>query len=368
MNTRFAKTIAPRHLLISLGKSSPDDGGIFEFSSQLAQRLVPRLPQWQQRWNLHLSFHVRKHLMGCFGDHVAYLPLRRVQRWVHLPRQRVALWHSTHQLNPFKPPLATTQRLVTVHDLNYRWHANPTAAAREHRRMQGLLKRADHLVAISHHTEQDIQTHLDWLGPLEVIYNGAQDLRHVAHQPVPGLSAHRPFLFHLSRMTPSKNPQSILDLAQFWPDMQFLMCGAPSEDAKALAATNQLPNVTFALGISNEQKAWAYAHCSGFLFPSLTEGFGLPPIEAMHFGKPVFLSDRTCLPEIGGDAAHYFESFSPAAMKAVVELGLLRHHQEGRQQQVMEHAQRFNWDQAAQHYMSLYERLLDLPSGALTID
>ena len=162
-------------------------------------------------------------------------------------------------------------------------------------------------------------------------------------------------------MSASKNPHSIIGLAQAWPEMSFVLCGPPSADAKALRSHVHLPNLQLHLGISEAQKAWAYANCSGFLFPSLTEGFGLPPIEAMHFGKPVFLARRTSLPEIGGDAADYFDSFEPAAMRAVIEQGLARHRDPTRALAVIAHAAQFDWDRAAAQYLALYRRLLGLP-------
>jgi glycosyltransferase involved in cell wall biosynthesis len=118
--------------------------------------------------------------------------------------------------------------------------------------------------------------------------------------------------------------------------------------------------VHFRLGIDDAQKAWAFAHCAGFLFPSLAEGFGLPPIEAMHFGKPVFLSRRTCLPEIGGDAACYFDDFEPTSMKRIVEEGLARAKRPGRAAAIMAHAAQFDWDRCAAAYLALYRRLLGL--------
>jgi glycosyltransferase involved in cell wall biosynthesis len=116
--------------------------------------------------------------------------------------------------------------------------------------------------------------------------------------------------------------------------------------------------VRFFLGITDAQKTWAYAHCAGFLFPSLAEGFGLPPIEAMYFGKPVFLARRTCLPEIGGDAASYFDEFEPATMRRIVEQGLAKGAEPGRSEAVRAHAGHFDWDRAAEQYLGLYQRLL----------
>ena len=354
---------ARHEVLISLGRSGPGDGGIFEFSSQLGQRIAAAAPAWKDQHGVAFTFHVRPELEGLFGADVGYSPLRPLQRWLHHTPRPFALWHSTHQMNKTLPPQGCPRRLVTVHDLNYLYGRNAFSRWRHHRRMRKLMARTDHVVAISRHTAADVQRELGWQGPMEVIYNGARSFVAAERAPMPGWAeaAERPFLFHLSRMSPSKNPQAILGLACIWPEMTFVLCGPPSDDAKALKAANRQPNVQFHLGINDAQKAWAYANCTGFLFPSLTEGFGLPPIEAMHFGKPVFLARRTCLPEIGGDAASYFDSFEPEAMKAVVQQGLVCHAEPGRAAAVQAHAAQFNWDDAAAAYLALYRRLLGLP-------
>ncbi len=248
---------------------------------------------------------------------------------------------------------------MTVHDLNYVYKPNRFSVWRDHRRARALMRRSDYLVAISEYTASDLRRHLHWTGPLEVIHNGARNLTGVAPRPLPGFeSPTRPFLFHLSRMSRSKNPQAILGLAAAWPEMDFLFCGPPTDDARALEATTHLPNVHFRFAISDAQKAWAFGHCAGFLFPSLTEGFGLPPIEAMQFGKPVFLSRLTSLPEVGGDAAYYFDDWDPAAMRRVVDAGLARGADPVRVAEVKAHAARFDWAQAADRYLALYLRLL----------
>ena len=82
----------------------------------------------------------------------------------------------------------------------------------------------------------------------------------------------------------------------------------------------------------------------------------------MHFGKPTFLARRTCLPEIGGDAAEYFDDFDPETMKRVVQRGLQRMAEPGRADAIRAHAAQFNWDDAAAAYLALYGRLLKLPT------
>lgn len=356
----------PRRIGISLGNIGALHDGLGEFSSQIGQRIAAAAPAWRQEHGVEFSFHLRDKLSGLFGSDVQYLPVNRWQRVRHVqPGPAFALWHSLHQLNKTLPPQGSGVRVVTVHDLNYLYGRNAVSRWRHQRRTQALVRRTDVMVAISHHTAGDVKQHLGWTGDIEVIHNGARSFVAAPREPLPGWAAddRRPFVFHLSRMSPSKNPGAIVELARIWPEMSFVLCGPPSDDAKQLRASVHLPNLQFHLGISDAQKAWAYARCAAFLFPSLTEGFGLPPIEAMHFGKPVVLARRTCLPEIGGDAADYLDSFEPRTMKAVVQRALQRHEQPGRADAIRQHAAQFDWDRAAAAYLALYRRLLGLAPG-----
>ena len=93
------------------------------------------------------------------------------------------------------------------------------------------------------------------------------------------------------------------------------------------------------------------------MFPSLAEGFGLPVIEAMHHGKPVFLSTHTSLPEIGGDAAYYFDTFEPAHMAQVLERGMADFAANDGPARVRAHASQFTWEKAGAAYLALYRSL-----------
>ena len=354
-----------RRIGISLGNIGALHDGLGEFALQIGQRVAGQAPAWQAQHGIRFDFHLRDKLFGLFGDAVGYLPVTRWQRVRHVQPEPYALWHSLHQHNKTLPPQGCGPRVVTVHDLNHLYGDKTWSSWRQHRRLLLLMRRIDALVAISHHTAADVKQHLGWTREITVIHNGARSFVDTPRKPLPGWAdvADRPFLFHLSRMSASKNPQAIIELARIWPQMTFLLCGPPSDEAKKLRDTVHLSNLQFHLGISDENKAWAYAQCAGFLFPSLTEGFGLPPIEAMHFGKPVFLARRTCLPEIGGDAADYFDDFGPATMKRIVEAGLQRHAQAGRAEAVRRHAAQFDWDRTAALYLALYARLLQLAPG-----
>ena len=91
--------------------------------------------------------------------------------------------------------------------------------------------------------------------------------------------------------------------------------------------------------------------------PSQAEGFGLPVVEAMQLGKPVFLSRLTSLPEVGGEAAYYFDDFSPATMQQALQSGLAQ-HSPARVAQAQAQAAQFSWTQAAADYLAIYQELL----------
>lgn len=112
--------------------------------------------------------------------------------------------------------------------------------------------------------------------------------------------------------------------------------------------------VKLAGAITDEEKFWYYKNCLAFVFPSIGEGFGLPVLEAMQFGKPVFLSTATSLPEIGGAAAYYFNDFDPPAMQQVFEKGMNDYNNFQRKEKIIQHAAGFNWTAAAKAYLDLY--------------
>ncbi|MBT8256202.1 MAG: glycosyltransferase [Bacteroidia bacterium] len=112
--------------------------------------------------------------------------------------------------------------------------------------------------------------------------------------------------------------------------------------------------------IEDLQKQYYLQNCEAFVFPSLREGFGIPPIEAMRFGKPVFISNNTSLPEIGGEHSFYWDHYEPQYMAHVVQSGMEKYKadQSFYDNWYVERAQSFSWDETAKKYVEVYRSLL----------
>jgi glycosyltransferase involved in cell wall biosynthesis len=348
----------PFRIGISFGKLSSFVDGLGEVSNQLGSRLAARAAELREAQGIEFCFHLHPDLVGCFGDEVSYLRIDPRQLRRHEQEKHFDVWHSVHQLNRYLPPAGTGRRITTVHDLNFLYFKNAFSRWRDSRRIRALLARTDDLVAISQYTLDDVIAHGGWSRPATVIYNGVRDLSGTPQTAVDGVPVGR-FLFHLSRMAKSKNVEALLDMAVAWTDMPLLVLAGPDHrrNAELVKRVEKLrigDRVRILDGVNDQQKAWLFAHCAGFVFPSLTEGFGLPPLEAMHFGKPVFVAAKTSLPEVCGDAAWYWHDFAPAAMRRVVEQGLADHLLPGRAAAVRQHALGYNWTRTAERYLALY--------------
>ena len=307
------------------------------------------------------------HLHGAFGNAVSYVAYRPRDRFLPWQLPGCVLWHSTFQHNITRPPVGVRHRLLTVHDLNYRYAGLRAGALRNWALTRLAIARSTSVVTISRYVATDVAANVRWSGPIRTIYNGVTDLSAEPQQPVADLAG-RAFFLHVSRMASSKNVGAIIDLARAWPERNFVLVGPAWGHSKDLhdELSGTMPNLRVLLGVDDSVKAWLLANCEAFLFPSLAEGFGLPPLEAMQFGTPVFLSDRTCLPEIGGTQAGYFSDFSSTAMRDVIEAELPR--LQASREATRTWAQTFTWDRCVAGYVELYAAALPVELGAFVAD
>jgi glycosyltransferase involved in cell wall biosynthesis len=129
------------------------------------------------------------------------------------------------------------------------------------------------------------------------------------------------FIMYVGRPTPHKNLERLIEafavLKEKHPELHLVLAGKTDKLFKRHAAAVEkmgLQDVHFTGFISDGQLRWLYENCAAYVFPSLSEGFGLPGLEAMSHSAPVVSSNATCLPEVYGDAAHYFDPLDVEAI------------------------------------------------------
>ncbi len=129
-----------------------------------------------------------------------------------------------------------------------------------------------------------------------------------------------------------------------------------------LIRENQLTNVFLTDVISQSEKIWLYRNCEAFLFPSEGEGFGLPVVEAMQFGKAVFAANRTSLPEVCNGHAIMWEHLDTESMVQSIREHLPDFYKDKeRLEKIKEYAASFSYEKHIQAYLDLYRELAQLP-------
>ncbi|KKR48954.1 MAG: glycosyl transferase, group 1 [Candidatus Magasanikbacteria bacterium GW2011_GWC2_40_17] len=132
-------------------------------------------------------------------------------------------------------------------------------------------------------------------------------------------SLQKPYFLYVGVSYPHKNLEKlILGFKKFQEQekkSQLVLVGKKNyfyEKLEKFSEQNKVPNVIFTDFVTNDELATLYQNAKAYVFPSLCEGFGLPPLEAMSFNLPIASSNTSCLPEILGNAALYFNPVSSA--------------------------------------------------------
>jgi len=126
------------------------------------------------------------------------------------------------------------------------------------------------------------------------------------------------------------------------------------------SVSSQYPRVMDLGYVADEQLPFLYNAAEAFVFPSLYEGFGLPPLEAMACGCPVVVSGIASLPEVCGDAALYCDPYNPQDIAGRIDE--LLSNKEIRQKQRyrgIEQSKKFTWSRCARETLSVIEKVLE---------
>lgn len=289
-------------------------------------------------------------------------------------RHRLDLVHSPYVVGPIA---AGVPVIVTVHDLIFeRYPAyTPQRLLRlAYRAMASLsLRRASAIVAVSEATRTDLE---HWYpgtrGRTRVIVNGVSrsfsrlegDDRRSEVRERYRLPAR--FVLAVGAGRPHKNFEVVVEAAHELADdgVSFVLASAPDRRfpdlvGDRIARYGLADRVHRIRDVREEDMGVLYSLADAFVFPSFIEGFGLPMLEAMAAGTPVIASDASVMPEVGGEAALYFDPHDREAL--AMQLRRLAADPELRDRlrvQGLTRAGEFSWERPARATVDLYRVLV----------
>jgi glycosyltransferase involved in cell wall biosynthesis len=277
-------------------------------------------------------------------------------------RGRYDVYHATYQR--VLPYVRSRAVVVTHHDsITERYpHLFPDAAA-IHGRLKRLYARADRIVCISEASRQDLlHFHTVPLEKTEVIHHGFSPLPEPVETELTDFDG-RPFLLYVGARSAYKNFSLVVEALAGQRDkaLCLLVMGGgafSSEEAQHIEQCGVTSRVRLVPRASDGELAAAYRAACLFLYPSLYEGFGFPPLEAMHSGCPAIVSRIPALLEICGDAAFYFDPETAELVSLIESLRSDDTFRFSKKEAGFAQVARYTWEQAATLTLAAYRRAL----------
>jgi glycosyltransferase involved in cell wall biosynthesis len=276
--------------------------------------------------------------------------------------------HETY-FSPYRLGTRRPRRVITIYDMIHEKFASNFSHADKTARYKALAaERADHVICISESTRRDA---IEILGlhpdKTSVIYLGF-DLMRADGERAGDLvsSTNNPFLLYVGNRGGYKNFLGLLEAYATSPQLRTgyrLICfggGALNMDEqKAIHKLGLDSSQVMQLGGSDQLLASHYERASAFIYPSLYEGFGIPPLEAMSYDCPVVCSRTSSIPEVVGDAGEYFDPADIESMRAAIERVVMSDsHRKLLIAKGHARLKYFSWDRCAAKTLDIYMKLV----------
>ena len=355
-------------LVVTMGKGSQD-----LYSQKLGGNLdVPKIYTdiYQKSCELfNVSFFSKASVKAAWHDFHFIRMLNKLDGIVHLPNQHFGRYGFF-----LKVPY-----VITVHDLirYFDLEGYDVLIHRPNFRDKLYLsldykgvKKAIKIIAVSHATKHDLVRYLDI--PEERIVVIHEGIDQEIFKPTRQEPLACPYILYVGAEHPRKNFNNLLKVfgklkqEDGFKDLKLIKVGkAGGQEANFRKETLQLidalnlgDEVIFTERVSNEELAAYYSNAECFVFPSLYEGFGFPPLEAMSCGCPVISSNVSSLPEVVGEAAIQVNPHDIDGLAKAIQEVLTNENLRGKMiHEGFKQAQKFSWEHAAQETLEVYQEI-----------
>lgn len=326
----------------------------------------------KQNWEAYRS--ENKNFKKILADYRWYTFSEQILMPFKIRRAKIDLMYFPH----FNVPIFYSKPFViTIHDLILKRFPTRRASALSpllyllknfayHLTIYSAIKRAKKIIAVSDYTKKDILRYFR-VAPekIQVIYEGASDKLEVTDR-YSSLSnkfnISKPYLLYVGNAYPHKNLEKLVLAfdglsADTKENLQLVLVGESDYFYQRLQEEIVgVKNIVFTDFVSDNELALLYNNAFLYVFPSLCEGFGLPPLEAMTYGLPVASSRASCLPEILGQAAIYFD---PEDVREITQkIQSILDNQKNRRkliQRGFEKIKEYNWTKMACEVLEIFE-------------
>jgi len=295
---------------------------------------------------------------------------------------QIGFWRQLKKLNPDLVHFAMTQQPVlyrgktvtTIHDLTTARFTNPAKNQPVFKVKQVIYrwvikkvaKKSQILITPSKFVKTDVAQYANVNpGKIAVTYEAAEKIT-ASTVKIEEL-ANTDFLLYVGRSTPHKNLQRVVNafslVQKSHPGLKFVLSGKFDANYRLLKNYTEkidIKGLVFTDYVSEGQLRWLYEHAKLYVFPSLSEGFGLPGLEAMSHDLPVAASDSSCLPEIYKNGAVYFDPLDSGDMAA--KINQILDDPELAQElktKVTKVAASYSWQRMASQTLDIYKKALN---------
>lgn len=279
-----------------------------------------------------------------------------------------------HALDAYIPPWPGAKKVTTIHDLFVLINQDPeffpaAFVKRKQKSYQDIVKRSDAIITVSQSTKDDVIEYLGYpeekifvthLGVDSEFYPRTEEETRGIKQKY-DLSDQ--FLLFVGNVTPRKNTQRIVEAfhaSGLYRDLQLVLCGAQNYNSeKTLASIKKLKldqHVRLLNYVDKADLPALYSAATGFVYPTLYEGFGIPPIEAMACATPVLTGNTGAAPEVCGDDAILVDSCNIEAIADGMQQLLKKTEQDINR--AKERVASYTWAQCAKQSISAYQQAL----------